>query len=158
MSCYTNDIWYRSPTFWGIFLLDRITKMFVIGGYLGKHGIDIFPFLSLRLHYNFGIAWGLFQKLPFGYMLIPVLMAVFLYFFARYTFERQKSCFNVTGETLIMAGGFSNFVDRVPYGPVTDFIYLHFGNYSFPIFNFADIAISLGAAIMLYNFLLGDDE
>lgn len=158
MSCYTHDIWYRSPLFWGIFLFDRISKMLVSGGVLGSRGIDLFPFLSLRLHYNYGISWGLFQKLPFGHMLIPTLMAIFLYFFARYTFERQKKCFNVTGETLVIAGGFSNFVDRVPYGPVTDFIYFHYGAYSFPVFNIADIAISVGAMIILYNVLLGNDE
>ncbi len=158
MSCYTNDIWYRSSFFWGIFLVDRVTKIFASSGYLGRGGIDIFPFLSLKLHYNYGISWGLFQNLPFAPLIIPFLIAALLFFFARYTFERQKNCYDVTGETLIMAGGFSNFIDRVPFGPVTDFIYFHVGNYSFPVFNIADVAISFGAVIMLYNFLLGDNE
>ncbi|MCF7900357.1 signal peptidase II [Candidatus Babeliales bacterium] len=158
MSCYSNDIWYRSPLFWEIFFIDRLSKMFVGGGYLGNAPVKIFPFLSLQLHYNYGISWGLFQKLPFGHMLIPVAIAVILFFLARYTFERQKQCYSVTGETLLIAGGFSNFVDRLSFGPVTDFIHLHYGSYSFPIFNIADIAISFGAIIMLYNFLLGDNE
>ena len=158
MSCYTNDIWYRAPIFWMIFLFDRVSKMFVNSRYLPVYGAKITSFLTLKVHYNFGMAWGLFSRLPFGNVIIPALMAIFLYFFAKYTFERQKNCHDVFGETLVMAGGFSNFVDRVPYGPVIDWINIRFGSYMFPAFNIADMAITLGAVIMLYNFLLGDDE
>lgn len=56
----------------------------------------------------------------------------------------------VLGLSLICGGGISNLLDRVAFGgTVVDFVYLNLGGYRTGIFNVADVAISLGAALFL---------
>ena len=57
---------------------------------------------------------------------------------------------NVAG-VLILAGGIGNMIDRLAYGYVVDFLYVKLIN--FPIFNFADCCVVIGAALLLVAFL-----
>jgi signal peptidase II len=59
---------------------------------------------------------------------------------------------------LILAGGISNFCDRLWYGSVIDFIQLHLSDWYFPVFNVADISITLGAIALTYFVLLSDEK
>ena len=54
---------------------------------------------------------------------------------------------------MIIAGGTSNIFDRLMNGYVIDFIYLHYKELYWPAFNFADIYISVGISIFLYQVL-----
>ena len=54
---------------------------------------------------------------------------------------------------MVIAGGISNIFDRMINGYVIDFVYLHYKNMYWPAFNFADIYISIGIAIFLYQVL-----
>ena len=53
--------------------------------------------------------------------------------------------------SLILGGALGNLVDRIVSGPVVDFIQLHAGSYYWPAFNVADSAISVGAALLLWD-------
>ena len=57
------------------------------------------------------------------------------------------------GLTAIIAGALANIVDRTLNGYVIDFIYLHYKDFYWPAFNFADIYISIGVFIILFQFL-----
>ena len=62
-----------------------------------------------------------------------------------------RNCINLSLPlSLILAGGISNLIDRLHYGCVTDFIDVHF----WPVFNVADIYISIGGIIVLYALLI----
>ena len=50
---------------------------------------------------------------------------------------------------LIMGGALGNFIDRAQNGTVTDFLHLHRGSFDWPAFNVADIAVSLGAILLI---------
>jgi signal peptidase II len=52
---------------------------------------------------------------------------------------------------LIIGGALGNGVDRAVYGAVVDFVHLHYGNFSWYIFNIADAAIVVGVAALLYE-------
>lgn len=52
--------------------------------------------------------------------------------------------------TFVLAGGLSNLIDRISFGCVIDFIDLRF----WPVFNLADVSISLGATIIITKILL----
>ena len=54
---------------------------------------------------------------------------------------------------MVIAGGISNIFDRMINGYVIDFVYLHYKNMYWPAFNFADIYISIGIVIFLYQVL-----
>lgn len=158
MNYSSGDRWYYSLLFWGLFFIDIMSKKFAVSILKNGNIVHLFPFLSFRLHYNFGISWGLLSSLPGRTIIIPLAMIGIMSLLVMHTTQRQNEGHSVFGETLLIAGGFGNLIDRLGDSLVVDFIHVHFGSYSFPIFNIADIAITCGAFIMLYNFLLGDDE
>ena len=59
--------------------------------------------------------------------------------------------------TLVLAGGLGNLIDRALYGAVIDYIELTF--MTFPVFNFADVCVTVGAALFaLFTLLPGKRE
>ena len=55
------------------------------------------------------------------------------------------------GAALVLAGGASNWIDRVMRGSVVDFINIGVGTVRTEIFNVADVAVMLGAAVLLFG-------
>lgn len=60
----------------------------------------------------------------------------------------------IFGLCCIVGGGIGNIFDRLVYGSVTDFLYVHFDFFHTGIFNLADVSIMTGTLIILFNFLL----
>ena len=148
------NLWYRSQIFWEVFIADYITKVCAEAFLTGKP-FQVADFLTFKLAYNYGISWSLFSTQYFlGWALISVVTTAVLTLLAYQTTERQKEGYSVVGATLILAGGFANLVDRLRVGAVTDFISISFGGWSFPTFNLADIAITVGVCIMVYEYVM----
>lgn len=59
---------------------------------------------------------------------------------------------------LVLGGALGNVIDRIRLGYVTDFIQVWFGNWAFPSFNVADAAITVGAAILIFDSLFLSDS
>jgi signal peptidase II len=57
--------------------------------------------------------------------------------------------FKLIGLTLILSGAVGNMIDRVMNGFVVDFIDFHYQDFYWPIFNFADIFISIGVVMLI---------
>ena len=55
------------------------------------------------------------------------------------------------GLALCIGGALSNLADRVLYGAVADFFHFHVGDWSFYIFNLADVAITLGVLLLILD-------
>ena len=89
--------------------------------------------------------------------MITIVTFLVLSLLAKYTLDRQIIGYNVIGETCILAGGFSNFIDRLLNRGVVDFIKVSLWGKSFPLFNVADIAITIGAGIVLYYYFFDND-
>jgi signal peptidase II len=56
---------------------------------------------------------------------------------------------------LVIGGALGNLIDRVRFGQVTDFIDVYYGTWSFPAFNIADSAITVGAVLLVWFGLFG---
>ena len=65
---------------------------------------------------------------------------------------KASSVIEEWGLVLIIAGALSNIFDRAINNYVLDFIYLHYKDFYWPAFNFADIYITLGVLMILINF------
>ncbi|MBM6991352.1 signal peptidase II [Mobilibacterium timonense] len=102
---------------------------------------DVFHITYVR---NWGAAFSMFQNQPLVTILIPVvfmvLCAVFLVYGKKKGFDRME----MTAVAMIFAGGTSNLIDRTVVGYVTDM----FDFRVFPVFNVADIAVTLGCALL----------
>lgn len=91
---------------------------------------------------NEGIAFGLGGNQTFISVLVLSVIA--------YLVLKEEKFILIVAFSLIFGGGFTNLVDRVLVGCVRDFITIG----SFPSFNFADSAITIGAFIILGSYFL----
>lgn len=132
--------------FIAIIIADRITKAWAL---TLSHELNINKFLSFGLVFNRGINWGILnspsstQFIIINGMIALVIASMILY--TIYCWRRHQL---ILGQTFIIAGALSNYFDRIYYGGVIDFIVLWFGNWSWPAFNIADMAIVIGVGIV----------
>ena len=142
---------------WNLFVLDFLSKQWAVRSLLEPWEIN--PYLTFELSINRGISWSMFSSdNPFVFGAVTLIVGLFLAAFAWHASgERGKG--NCTfAETLVIIGGTGNLFDRLFYGGVIDFIHVHYGPWSFPIFNIADICIVLGVfLIMAHLFIMHQD-
>jgi signal peptidase II len=62
------------------------------------------------------------------------------------------------GIALIAGGAAGNLLDRLLHGGVTDFLELRAGNFRWPAFNLADSAITIGAALIIFELLTSESH
>tara|TARA_B100001113_G_C20992866_1_gene571326 strand:- start:440 stop:937 length:498 start_codon:yes stop_codon:yes gene_type:complete len=134
-----------------IFLLDRISKIYVINLDKKLLGSEIFSskYLNISLIWNEGIAFGL---LSFNhenlYNLLTILIAVIILVvcFMIYKSDGIKKYLLI----FILGGALGNIYDRIFFNAVPDFIDFHINGFHWFIFNVADIFISLGVIFMIF--------
>lgn len=106
---------------------------------------------------NPGAAWGMFGglddsvRVPFFFFTTMVALGALLLFLRRVPEEHRLLQVSLS---LVIGGAVGNFVDRILRGYVIDFIDWHWKNQPnlhWPTFNVADIAISVGVALLLYE-------
>ena len=135
-----------------VFLLDILSKNFIQKEIIYGEQVEITSFLSLVHFQNTGAAFsflsdqGGWQR----YFLIAISLLAVLYI-PWLINQYKKNILIVIGLLLILGGAIGNLYDRVSYGYVIDFIYLHFAEFYWPAFNVADSAISLGVLLFLYG-------
>ena len=135
-----------------VFLLDILSKNFIQKKIIYGEQVEITSFLSLVHFQNTGAAFsflsdqGGWQR----YFLIAISLLAVLYI-PWLINQYKKNILIVIGLLLILGGAIGNLYDRVSYGYVIDFIYLHFAEFYWPAFNVADSAISLGVLLFLYG-------
>ena len=93
---------------------------------------------------NYGAAFGLFQGggVVFG-LLAAVVSLVIIIFYSRIPPEHVLMRVALAMQ---MGGALGNLIDRIRFGPVTDFIAVG----TFPVFNIADASITVGVALLLF--------
>lgn len=130
--------------------LDQASKWLMLEVILNPpEPIELTPFLNLRLGFNTGVSFGLFRETLEAW---PGLLGLFKFAagfgllawaaFAGHRLER-------IGLALMAGGAFGNAIDRWRQGAVTDFLDLHWGDWHWPTFNGADIALTFGVVLML---------
>ena len=130
---------------------DRFTKNLAIR-YLVKGDVVLIPNV-LSLHYleNRGAAWGIFQNAFWLFIIIAVVVtAVMAVLYARMPYERHYWYMRFT-IVLLLSGAIGNFIDRIMWHYVVDFIY--FECIHFPVFNVADCFVCISAALLMYGIL-----
>jgi signal peptidase II len=137
----------------GVFLFDRIAKWYA-SEVLAAGDFLVFPGLKFSLMFNTGISFSLFAS-PHGTIswqltaMIAVIVALLIVAWRFYA----TTLIADLGFGLIIGGAVGNFVDRVYIGGVIDFIELYYGQWSWPTFNIADIAIVVGFLIVVIEAL-----
>ncbi|XOQ36236.1 MAG: signal peptidase II [Lactococcus sp.] len=135
-------------------VLDQIVKMAIVKNLrLSEQKSVINGILSLTHLRNNGAAWSILEGQQWFFVLTTVIvLAVAIWFWLK---NLSKNWYAI-GLTLIISGALGNFIDRVRQGYVVDMFQLDFIN--FPIFNVADILLSIGFVVLFIGILLEKDE
>jgi signal peptidase II len=135
-----------------VFGLDRASKVVIERTMALEQTIDLLPVLALTYVRNPGAAFGLFAGAPDG-LRVPLLLTftaiafVVLVGYLRETpADRHWIIVAVGG---VLGGALGNLYCRVRFGEVIDFLHLHWGAWSWPMFNVADSAITVGVIALL---------
>jgi signal peptidase II len=142
-----------------IFLLDRISKIYILKLVELENTVDIYltSYLNLYLIWNKGVAFGL---LSFDYnliynlisLLITLIIIFILVMILKTNGYKKYSLISIFG------GSISNLFDRIYYSAVPDFIDFHINNFHWFIFNVADIFITLGIICLIYGEIFFNNE
>jgi signal peptidase II len=129
---------------------DAITKAGAEAA-LSREMIALTPFLNLRLGFNPGISYGLLPTTSTAG--IVGLIAVQLMIVAGLVVvgARSRQLLEQAALGFIVGGAVGNVIDRARDGLVTDFLDLHLHGWHWPTFNLADVAITCGAALLLWT-------
>ena len=134
------------------FALDRVHKFVQIDmlGWRGGEFVPVTSFFDYVLVWNPGVSYGLLNNLPVWMLGIIAIIAVAA---LAIWWSRTGDPMVRFGLMLAIGGALSNALDRVLYGAVADFFHFHWGEWSFYIFNIADVAITLGVLLLLLDFI-----
>ncbi len=140
-----------------VLILDQGSK-WIADSLLGPHDVTpLLPFLALRKAYNPGAAFSFlsdasgWQRWFFSGLAVLVI-GVLMAWLRRLPRGQDRMALALA---LIIGGAAGNLVDRLLYGHVIDFIDLYYGVWHWPTFNIADSAITLGAALLILDAIMG---
>ena len=134
-----------------IFLIDRITKIYILKIAELEKAVDIYltENLNLYLIWNKGIAFGLFSfndQIIYNLITLVILSIIIIILIMTI----KSNGFKKYSLISILGGSIGYLFDRVYFMAVPDFIDLHIKNFHWFIFNVADIFITLGVICLIY--------
>lgn len=138
----------------GVIGLDASTKEAALM-YLDGGSVPVLPVLNLALGFNRGVSFGMFAGDGAEGWWTIVLLTLAICSVVAWLWHRSQQLSERIGYALILGGALGNLVDRISDGAVTDFIDLHAGDWHFPTFNLADVAITAGVILLLVSSIRG---
>lgn len=141
--------------------LDIATKVWAVDQFMYGPAVQVIPGL-LKFTYaeNTGAAFsfladaGGWQRWLFGVIALGFSAMVIVWLWRLAPVKRWEPF----ALALILGGALGNLWDRVLLGYVRDFISVYYGNWSFPVFNVADMTISIGAVMLVIELLFFADK
>lgn len=131
-----------------LILIDQIIKMFVNKLLVNINLINNFLYLT-RVE-NYGAAFGLFSNLTWLLIIISIVILFILHQEAK---KERMTKLNVVIYSFVIGGLIGNLLDRIFRGYVLDYISIKIFGYHFPVFNFADILITIGVMLFICKIL-----
>lgn len=138
-------------------VIDQITKVISVDKLKGKEPYVIIDNV-FEFHYleNTGTAWGLFAGARYVFLILTVIILLALIWIViKMPYTKKYMPLHIIA-ILIASGAVGNFIDRLMYGYVRDFIY--FKLIDFPIFNVADIYVTVSMFALAFLILFKYDE
>lgn len=137
-----------------VVLLDQASKFWILARVrlpdLGR--IELSPVFDLSFVANRGVSFGLFQADQGWAQLLLILVSGAIAAFFAYWLRSAQRALTVVSLGLVIGGAAGNLIDRARFGYVVDF--LDFSGLHFPwVFNVADAGITVGAALLMLDFL-----
>ena len=133
-----------------IFLIDRISKLYILKLAEVENSVDIYvtSYLNLFLIWNKGIAFGLLsinESMIYNIITLMIFLIIIAILFMMWKNDNIQRYFLA----LVAGGALGNIYDRIVYTAVPDFIDLHFNGFHWFVFNVADIFITVGVICLI---------
>lgn len=135
-----------------LILLDQYTKYLAVIHLKDKAAFNIINgVLEFNYLENKGAAFGMLQNQKVFFIFVAiVILSVIAYVLLKMPTDRKYTILHIL-LSLIAAGAIGNMIDRIRYDYVVDFIYFVLIN--FPIFNVADIYVSISTFVLIFLLL-----
>jgi len=144
-----------------VLLLDQASKLFVRSHMMLYESIAIIHnWFDITYTLNPGAAFSLFVNTPgwFKSVVLILLSSIAVVVLVVLLLRSPKVGMNSIALALILAGAIGNLIDRLSRGLVVDFIHVHYYTHSYPIFNLADSAITVGVTLIIVHSIFFADE
>ena len=130
-------------------LADQLSKVAALSLLSQGTAVPVLPGFNLSLGFNTGASFGMMGGVMAGKpLLMAALTGALTLAFAVMAFRAQHA-WERAGFALVVGGALGNIIDRLRQGAVTDFLDVYWRDWHWPTFNVADIAITLGAVLIL---------
>ncbi|MCZ8130737.1 MAG: signal peptidase II [Steroidobacteraceae bacterium] len=142
----------------GVIVLDQVTKALIVARFELFERIEALPILEITRLHNRGAAFSFLANASgwqhyFFVGLASLVSVGIVWWLSRLRFGADRLL--ALGLALILGGAVGNVIDRLMHGHVIDFIHFHWRQqWYFPAFNFADTAITIGAALLILDSFL----
>ncbi len=136
-----------------VIVSDQVSKYFIVATFnLHESRRILYNILYLRYIKNPGAAFGL----SFGHPLLMLTITILIIIILGYLFLKGNLFSdNILGKTamvMILGGAVGNLIDRMVMKEVVDFIDMGVGHYRWPVYNLADVYVTIGMVILIYFF------
>jgi signal peptidase II len=135
-----------------IIIADQFTKVLILGSFQYGDSRYVTSFFNVVRVHNTGAAFSFLAGASgwqrWFFVGLGAAATVFILWMLR---RHGHQLLFATALSLILGGAIGNVVDRLLHGYVVDFIQLHWRGWYFPSFNVADSAISVGAALLIWD-------
>jgi signal peptidase II len=135
--------------------LDQITKIAFVQALSYGERVLVLPFFDFTLLYNTGAAFSFLAdgdgSQRWIFTLIALIAAVVI---VRLLYTHTADTLFCLALSCILGGALGNAIDRLTHGHVVDFLLFYWKDWYFPAFNVADIAITCGAALLIFDEIL----
>ena len=128
--------------------IDQLTKLYVHTQFQLHESLPVLgTIFSITYVRNFGAAFGFLSHAPnlirelFFLVIPPVACGIILYIMRS---VRNDDTRQILALSSIFAGALGNYIDRLQFRYVIDFLDIHYREWSWPVFNVADMAIVCG--------------
>jgi signal peptidase II len=134
-----------------VIALDQLAKHAILAAFRPGDEKALLPVLSLVLTFNTGAAFSFLAGAAGWQRWLFTAVALVACGLMLWLLRRGGSALLSAGLTLIVGGALGNLWDRVTLGRVVDFVLVHYGDWTFPAFNVADSAITIGAVALIVD-------
>ena len=134
--------------------IDQFVKLIVVSRFEYGERVPVIPgFFDLTLWYNTGAAFSFLAHHDgwqrWFFIVIAVVATIVIFLLLRSHWQHTMFA---AGLALILGGALGNLMDRIRLGKVVDFLLFYQpGSWTFPAFNLADSALTLGAVLLILD-------
>ncbi|MDO4702025.1 MAG: signal peptidase II [Erysipelotrichaceae bacterium] len=134
-------------------LSDFLTKHYISTNLKLYETIEVIPnFFDITYVLNDGAAWSILKgQIIFFYIISVIALGVLVFMYLKTYHNDGLSKFGIV---LMIGGTIGNFIDRLRFQYVIDFLSFQFGSYHFPVFNLADSFLVIGVGCLILSMLL----